>query len=194
MLDGPVLFTLFFALVLEKWRGEMGSVCPDHAVSFHFNISGNLFNHPCTPHQSACAPDLEFADDAVLIACSQHAAETALITFASVATFFGLTVNLTKTKFMGCGPSLTDVDCLPISIGTHSVQHVDSFTYLGSLLSPDARYSLEIDRRLGSASGAFSALQWVFKNNSISLRTKRLIYSVCVYCLHSCMVPSVGLC
>ena len=30
----PVLFNynLFFALVLEKWRGEMGSVCPDHAV------------------------------------------------------------------------------------------------------------------------------------------------------------------
>ena len=96
--------------------------------------------------------------------------------FASVATSFGLTVNFTKTKFMGCGPSLTDVDRLPISIGTHSVQHVD----LGSLLSPDARYSLEIDCRLASALRAFGALQCVFKNNSLSLRTKRLIYSACV--------------
>ena len=74
----PVLFNLFFALVLEKWRGDMTTACPDREFEFLFNSNGNLFNGPCTKSQSASFSDLEFADDAVLTIPSRPSAEIAL--------------------------------------------------------------------------------------------------------------------
>ena len=38
----PVLFNLFFELVLEKWRMEMDQVHSYYQVSFKFNINGNI--------------------------------------------------------------------------------------------------------------------------------------------------------
>ena len=176
----PVLFNLFFGLVLEKWSAEMAKTHPNHGVTFRFNINGNLYNRPRTSHQSSSAPDLEFADDAVLMTPTHSLAQVALTTFASVATSFGLNVNFTKTKVMGCGVGLSNEDRQPISIGCHTVAYVDSFVYLGSLLSSDARISAEVDRRLANASRAFGALHCVFRNQSLSVRTKRLVYSACV--------------
>ena len=100
--------------------------------------------------------------------------------FASVAASFGLCVNFTKTKLMGCGVGLSDVDRQRLSIGSHTVGYVDSFVYLGSLLSSDTRVSADIDRRLASASRASGALQCVFRDGNLSVRTKRLVYSACV--------------
>ena len=176
----PVLFNLFFALVLETWRAEMARDYPNHDVSFKFNINGNLYNSPRTSHQAAATQDFEFADDAVLITPSHRAANVALATFARVATSFGLTVNFQKTKVMGCGPGLSDGDRQPLFVDEHTVDNVSSFIYLGSLLSPDARCTAEIDRRLASASRAFGALQCVFHDRNLSLRTKRMIYTACV--------------
>ncbi len=176
----PVLFNLFFALVLEKWRMEMAEVYPDHEVAFRLNINGNLFNRPRSAHQQSAAPDLEFADDAVLITQSHHAAHVALATFVAVASSFGLSVNFIKTKVMSAGAGLSVVDHQPIFVSGQVVEHVKSFVYLGSLLSPDARFSAEIDRRVASASRVFGALQCVFRDRNLSLRTKRLIYSACV--------------
>ena len=70
----PVLFNLFFELVLEKWRSEMAENHPNCDVSFRFNINGKLYNSPRIPPRTSSAPDLEFADDAVLITPSHPTA------------------------------------------------------------------------------------------------------------------------
>ena len=100
--------------------------------------------------------------------------------FAGVATSFGLNVNFIKTKVMGCGAYLTDEDQQPISVSGQTVDYVNSFVYLGSLLSPDARFSAEIGRRLASASRAFGALLCIFEDQNLTIRTKRLVYQACV--------------
>ena len=172
----PALFNLFFELVFEKWRSEMAENHPNCDVSFRFNINGKLYNSPRIPHRTSSAPDLEFADDAVLITPSHPTACVALTTFAGVATSFGLNVNFIKTKVMGCGAYLTDEDQQPISVPGQTVDYVNSFVSLGSLLSPDARFSAEIDRRLASASPAFGALLCIFEDQILTIRTKRLMY------------------
>ena len=129
----------------------MDQVYPDHRIQFHFKINRNLFYRSSTSHQFSSSPDLEFADDAVLITPSRKAAHIALSTFAAVATSFGLTVNFIKTKVMGCGAAISAEDCRPFPVSGQVVESVDSFVYLGSLLSPDGRFSAEIDRRLASA-------------------------------------------
>ena len=176
----PALFNLFFELVLEKWRAEMADEHPDLDVAFRFNINGNLYNSPRTSHSTSSAPDLEFADDAVLITSSRVAVVTALTVFVKVAASFGLTVNFAKTKVMGCGVGLSPEDRLPLSVLGKTIEYVESFVYLGSLLSPDARSSAEVERRLACASRAFGALQCVFQDKDLSVRTKRLVYKACV--------------
>ena len=57
---------------------------------------------------------------------------------------------------------------------------VDSFLYLGSMLSSSGRCSSEVARRLASASRAFGALQCVFRQRGLSVATKQQIYSACV--------------
>lgn len=57
-------------------------------------------------------------------------------------------------KVLGCGAVLSAEDCQPISVPGQTVDHAGSFVYLESLLSPDARFSAEIDQRLASASRA----------------------------------------
>ena len=157
-----VLLNLFFELVLEKWRAEMAQKHPDCEVSFRFNINSKLFNSPRTSHRTSAAPNVEFADDAVLITPSHPAVCVALVTFAEVAASFGLTVNFTKTKVMGCGAGLSDADCHQILVLGQTVDNVVSFVYLGSLLSSDARFTAKVDRRLASASQAFGALRCIF--------------------------------
>ena len=131
----------------------MQQSCPDGELSFCFNINRKLFNWvTMRNHHSTSTMDLEFADDAVLMCPSRSSAQIAIETFSSVAQSFGLTVNFTKTKFMCCGASLSDLDYQPLVVGQQSVQHTPSFVYLGSLPSPDSRVGPEIDRRLAGAS------------------------------------------
>lgn len=79
---------------------------------------------------------------------------------------------------MPCGASTCPDQ--PLVIDGQAVEFVDSFIYLGSQLSADGRCASEVDRRLAAAARAFGALQCVFRDKNISVRTKRVIYSACV--------------
>lgn len=61
------------------------------------------------------------------------------------------------------------------------IECVSEFPYLGSLIADNGRIDAEIDKRIASASKAFGALrQPVFKDNNLSVTTKRRIYQACV--------------
>ena len=79
-------FNLFLTLVIEKWRVEMDRLYPNHGMSFCLNSNGNLFNCLRTLCETSFAPDLEFANDAVLFTPSHEAAPIALAMFTDVAT------------------------------------------------------------------------------------------------------------
>ena len=174
-----VLFNLYFLLVMEKWQEHMAQE-GDSGLIVYNNINGNLFNRPRSKHSTNSVLDLEFADDAVLFSLTWQKAQSALQSFVAVAASFGLTVSLIKTKYMSCGHGLSENDQRPLVVGSNSVDHVPSFVYLGSLLTPDGRTSQEIDRRIANASHAFGALRHVLCDAGLTLKTKRLVYSACV--------------
>ena len=176
----PVLFNLFFALVFERWQCEMAEQCPGSELQFRYNINGNLFNRLRIRHDVGAFASAEFADDAALVVPSHHVAQQAITIFNTVATQFGLIVNFAKTKFMACGVGVTAADQKPLCVAGQRVEHVESFTYLGCLITPNARVGQEIDHRLAAASRAFGALQCVFQDRNLSVRTKRMIYTACV--------------
>ena len=84
------------------------------------------------------------------------------------------------------GFGASDADRRPLVVGDQLVDHVDSFVYLESLLSPDSRVGLEVDQRLANAACAFGALRCMFDDRSLSLKTKRMLYVACVQSVLLC--------
>ena len=70
--------------------------------------------------------------------------------------------------------------CVCVYVWRTHVQLTASFVYLGSLVDPDSRVGLEVDRRLASASCAFGALRCVFNTPGLSIGTKKMLYETCV--------------
>jgi len=116
--------------------------------------------------------------DVVLLANTQKAAEVAINTYQSVARSLGLTVSLPKTKFMVTGIDIMQEEKEPIEV---EAGMIESFQYLGSIITDDGRIDAEIDKGIASASRDFGALrQAVFKDNNLSVDTKRKAYQSCV--------------
>ena len=179
----PVLFNLYFALVLERWRAAIRHRCPEEQFQFLFNMSGRLYPRARSRSTEASCSDLEFADDAGLVTTSRASAQLALELFHSVSSEFGLSVNFAKTKFIVAGVGASAGDGAALVVAGQSVQSVSSFVYLGCAISPDSRIAGEIDRRLANAARAFGSLQCVFQDTKLSLRVKRMLYSGCVLSL-----------
>ena len=81
-------------------------------------------------------------------------AALALSTLDVAATEFGLFVNFKKTNFLVAGYRIVPGDCDNIMVRGLAVEHVSSFVYLGSVLTPNARSS-DIRRRLAHAGFIF---------------------------------------
>ena len=179
----PILFNLYFGVVVQAWLCTLQSAEMSVGVSIHSHINGDLFS--CAKRRQrdrvfSNLSDFEFADDAVLISQCRDSAVWAVSTFCEVASKFGLSVNCAKTKFMVVGSGVVEEDCAPISVNSGVVENVSSFVYLGSEITPDSRSTSDIQRRRGCAARAFGALRNVFLDRNLSLATKRHLYSTCV--------------
>ena len=86
----------------------------------------------------------------VLLSTTREAAEQAIKSYDDVSTFFRMTVSLQKTKFLHAGQDVQDDERLPIGIRDASIEHVDEFPYLGSLVSSNGRIDAEIEKRIGN--------------------------------------------
>ena len=116
------------------------------------------------------------------------------MSYTDVARAFGLTVSIQKTKLMVTGDNITEEEKAPILVGTSMIECVDAFTYLGSVVTSNARMDAQVDRRIASASRAFGALcQAVFKDRNLNITTKQRVYQACVLSVllygSECWVP-----
>eukprot|EP00117_Sycon_ciliatum_P028828 scpid28718/ scgid23083/ Putative uncharacterized transposon-derived protein F52C9.6 len=173
----PILFNLFMGAVVEKWHATIAND-EDIGIQVSQFRRDCLFNTRLRECRRVTITECQFADDSSLFAKTYGGAERALATFRQVAASFGLSVNLGKTKFMPMGVGVVASDMLPLG-GT--VECVDSFRYLGCQITPDARSSFDVSRRIAAASGAFGALKKaVFANSEFPIGLKRVVYGVTV--------------
>ena len=95
---------------------------------------------------------------------------------------FGLTVNIPKTKLMAVGREVTEADRAPLHLDdNNTVESVNEFPYLGSLIEASGRMDSDVANRISQASKAFGALRRsVFEDKELTLQTKRKIYRGCV--------------
>ena len=146
-----------------------------------YKYDQKLFRRNTRGASNSTLYECEFADDVALLATTRAAAERAIKTYTSVASSFGMTVSIQKTKFMVVGSGIEDEDLQPIVIEGGEIENVKEFSYLGSLIAENGRIDTEVDKRIANASKAFGALhQAVFKDAHLSINTKRKVYKACV--------------
>ena len=119
--------------------------------------------------------DLDHADDIAIFAPSAYVLEEALTILQDKANLVGMQIRWPKTKLMAITPNH-----LPLSICNKEVQFVDSFTYLGSLITNDGSSSRDIAFRIAKAASAMCRLSNLLFHKHCSMRTKINMYRALV--------------
>ena len=122
---------------------------------------------------------LAYADDVVLLSDNMTQLEQTFEAFTRAAEKIGLRINADKTKIMHVERGLQHQEGNE-QIAGYTLERVDNFVYLGSLLTPKNDIKSEIDRRISAATRAFYALNSFFKSRLLSRRTKLRLLSTVV--------------
>ena len=145
----PTLFILYFGLVIDRWL----SLCQAAGVEVQFKMGGKLIGErtrrPCSFVLSECL----FANDAALVCSFKANMVLAVRIFDKVATEYGLTLSVPKTKMLVAGIGLTNDDLAPLEQDGGIVRVVEQFKYLGSLVEASGGVTGEISCRIAQASG-----------------------------------------
>ena len=187
----PVLFNLFFGLVVERWSAVLLERDIEAGVAFRHMI-GALFPRSVRRTVPGAISDIEYADDAVLFASTRLAAERCTAAFSEVSSSFGLCVSVAKTQFFVAGHGVTAEDRMGIQVGEGVVECVPSFVYLGSVITPDSRSADDVARRIANAAKAFGAFSMSSKI-PLCLFPPRDIYTRHVLLLPCCTDRNAGL-
>ena len=172
----PTLFTLYFNMVISRWRER----CEPFGVEVLYKCGGKLVGERTRRPARTNLTEFLFADDAAAVSANRPDIERAARILDEVTTEYGLTVSFPKTKLMVAGPQLETAE-QPITINEKKIDVVSDFRYLGVIIEASGAVKKYVEDRVGRASRAFGAMKKaVFTNNSLSLKTKRLVYRAVV--------------
>ena len=120
--------------------------------------------------------DIDFADDLALLAQRASDIEVTLRRLEKYAGQVGLKINATKTKFMRIN---TTTSC-NLVIDGETIEEVESFPYLGSILAEDGA-DRDVDSRIGKARQAFISLNNIWNSTQLTRNLKiRFFKTNCV--------------
>ena len=114
--------------------------------------------------------NLRYADDTVLIATSAADLQNLFDVVVAESEGLGLHVNAKKTKCMVI--SKNNPPKCNLKQKTATIEQVDSFNYLGALVTSDARCKPDIRRRIGMAKDTYLRIKNVFNDRKLSVNLK----------------------
>jgi uncharacterized membrane-anchored protein YhcB (DUF1043 family) len=158
----PHLFALYTEMIMRE-IDNMGG----------FKIGGTEVNN------------LRYADDTVIIAESEEQLQDLINVVVTESERKGLFLNNAKSFTMVFSKATVNPKCT-ITVHGNTLEQVQSFVYLGSLFTSDARCEKEIRRRIGIAKSTFASMKKVLtaRNIAISVRLRVLkcyIWSTLLY-------------
>lgn len=178
----PVLFNIYLLTLAQLAHAAFGR---DAVITIQYRLDGSLFNirrfQARTKVSSTQIIELQYADDCAIIAHDAVTLQAMIDTFSSTYSAMGLKINAQKTEILAqC--IIPPEAPFHFHINGDPIKTIDSFTYLGSVVSSDCSHDLEIQRRVNLASTAFGRLrERVFSNNNLRVDTKAAVYrAVCI--------------
>ena len=153
----PTLFSIFFSIMRREAKEDL----PD-GIYIRFRTDGSLFNLrrllACTKTIGELINDLLFTDDCALLAHTEEALQHIVNRFSNTANNFGLTISPKKPEVLYQLPPREAYSPPHISIDGTSLNAVEHFTYLSSVISNDSTVSKDLDNRLSKVSSSFGRL------------------------------------
>lgn len=121
--------------------------------------------------------DLDYADDICMMTHRLPDMENKLRSLIVNAAKVGLRVNFGKTKVMRIKTNCSDPLTATIDDNLVTIEDVEIFSYLGSVITKTGGADLDIQSRINKARYAFRSLEKVWRSNIISRRTKIRIFN-----------------
>ena len=159
-------------------RTNTESICALNPTAGLFNQTPSRDQGQIRRHQRGL-----FSKDAVLPTHTEEELQRLINRFAHACDEFGLTISIKTTEVMGQGTNSPPSPPPPpsIHIGSHKLNAVDRFQYLGSTISSNLSFEPQINSRIAKASAVMSRLhKWVRSNNNLTVKTKMQVYRACV--------------
>ena len=176
----PTLFSIMFSAMLSEAFRDV-----DDGITIRYRMGGKLLNLQRLLAKSkvkeATVRDLLFADDCALNASSEPEMQQIMNKFSSECDSFSLTISTKKTEVM-FQPAPRNAYTEPsITVKGVTLKVMESFAYLGNILSRSVPIDNEIDARIAKASTAFGRLRKkVWERNGLTTRTKLKVYKAVV--------------
>ena len=113
--------------------------------------------------------DLDFVDDIAILVEEENLCQEMTTKLEEQSAQVGLNISLEKTKVMGITQRPSSQ---PIAVAQGSIEYVERFTYLGSVISRDGDVESDINTRLAKAAAVFRRLDSVWRSSTLSLKIK----------------------
>jgi len=125
--------------------------------------------------------NLRYADDIILLATSEAELQELVDRLDRVSRKYSLLINADKTKVMA-----SDGIACRILIQNELLEQVDTFPYLGSMITVDGECTIEFRTRLNTGQAIGASLQKIWKSHSIPISMKirlmkALVWPVATY-------------
>lgn len=178
----PVLFNIFISVVMKLLQMSLRA---DDGVQVEYRLDGNLFNirrlQAHTKTTTRQITDLQYADDAALVAHTADSMQRLLNSLTSIYEAFGLQINTRKTEVL---VQLCNQDEMVPTFNINGVElnTVPFFKYLGSVVTSTTKADTDVVDKINKASRSFGTLRSkVFNNKHLKLSTKVQVYeAVCL--------------
>ena len=160
----PHLFALHTDMIMREIEDMEG-----------FRIGGKFVNN------------LRYADDTVILAESEEQLQQLINPVVTESELKGLYLNSTKSFTMVFSKTKVNPAC-SVSVHGNVLGQVQSFVYLGSLFTSDARSDKEIRGRIGIAKSTFTSMNIILaaENISIAVRLRVLKCNIWSTLLYGC--------
>jgi len=125
---------------------------------------------------------VKYVDDLVLLPKEEKVLQDMIDKLIEIGRCYGIEMNVEKTKVMRISRQPSPVK---IMIDQKQLENVESFKYLGSILTNDGRCSCEIKCRIAMAKAAFNKKRTLFTSTlGLELRKKLVkcyVWSIALY-------------
>jgi hypothetical protein len=122
---------------------------------------------------------LAYTDDIDIISRSPKSLHEATIALDRAARRMGLEINEAKTKYMICGCKKKYVENV-FKAKNMTFERVNSFVYLGTLITSDNNISAEINNRITLASKSYFGLVNILRAKDTNRKYKVIIYKTLI--------------
>ncbi|VDO51827.1 unnamed protein product [Schistosoma margrebowiei] len=117
--------------------------------------------------------DLDFADDLALLSHTHEQMQTKTASVAAVSASVGLNIHKGKTKVL----EFKTENSNPITLDGETLEDVESFTYLGSIIDEQEGSDADVKAGISKARTAFLQLKNIWNSKQLSANIKVRIFN-----------------